>query len=120
LREERGWTQENLREHLEKIGRTMTRPNISLRESSHWLEGELIADLSKVFSVSPSVFFDESTPEPETREEMIDRAFEFVRRDRSVKFGSSIMAKLPTDAKLGVVRMYEELKHVKLLGDEVV
>lgn len=120
IRDERGWTQEQLRERLESVGRRMTRSNISLMESREWFEGELIADLSKVYGVSPSTFFDESVPPMESREEIVDRAFEFVRRDRTVRFGSSIMAKLPTDAKLGIVRMYEDLKHVRLLPDEVV
>lgn len=120
LRDERGWTQEQLRERLEDMGRRMTRPNISLMESREWLEGELIADLSKVFGVTPGAFFEESAPAPETREELINRAFEFVRRDRTVRFGSSMMAKLPTDAKLAIIRMYEDLKHVKLLPTEVI
>ncbi|HEY3298834.1 MAG TPA: helix-turn-helix transcriptional regulator [Armatimonadota bacterium] len=120
LRDERGWTQEQLRDHLERIGRRMTRSNISLMESREWLEGELISDLTKVYRVSPSTFFEGPVPDGETREEQIDRAFEFIRRDRTVNFGSSLMAKLPSEAKLAIIRMYEDLKHVKLLPDEVV
>jgi transcriptional regulator with XRE-family HTH domain len=121
IREERGWTQEQLRERLESAGRKMTRPNISLMESRQWLEGELIADLSRVFGISPSTFFSGmDQPQSETREELIERAFEFIRRDRTVKFGSSMMAKLPIEAKLGIIRMYEDLKGVRLLPAEVV
>lgn len=121
LREERGWTQEELRERLERVGRKMTRPNISLMERREWLEGEFIQDLSRVFGISPASFFDTEVVAPsETREEVIERAFQFVVKDPDFRGGSSAMARSPLEAKLYLVRLYERMTHRKLLPDEVV
>jgi len=55
----------------------------------------------------------------QTRTGKIELAFEYVRSDKSVKFGSSVMKKLPIEAKLSIVRMYEDFKHVRLLPEDL-
>lgn len=54
-----------------------------------------------------------------TRTGKINLAFEYVRKDKTVKFGSTMMSKLPSEAKYGIIRMYEDLRHVKLLPEEM-
>lgn len=56
----------------------------------------------------------------ESREEMIERAFEFVIKDPDVKVGSAAMASHPIEAKLSLIRLYEQHTGRKLLPDWVI
>ena len=56
----------------------------------------------------------------ESREEMIERAFEFVIKDPEVKVGSAAMARHPIEAKLSLIRLYEQHTGRKLLPDWVI
>lgn len=60
----------------------------------------------------------QSIEQARAREEKVEVAFQYVHQVQP-KLGSSRMSKLPVEAKLGIVRMYEELAHVKLLPDDL-
>jgi transcriptional regulator with XRE-family HTH domain len=62
----------------------------------------------------------EPHPPTETREQMIDRAFRFVTEDPDVKIGSAGMGRYPMEAKLSLVRLYEQHTGRKLLPDDVI
>lgn len=55
-----------------------------------------------------------------TREEKVNLAFEFVRKDPFVRVGSSSMSKYPTEAKLSIIRMYERHTGQQLLPPEII
>ena len=55
-----------------------------------------------------------------TRAEKVQCMFAYVQSDKSVKFGAAVFSKLPADAKLSIIRMYEDLKHVKLVPEDFV
>lgn len=121
LREERGWGQEDLAERLTSIGRPMTQSNVSHMEKRETLDGGIIADLAKIFAVSPVVFFESpGSYTPEAKAEMIEKAWELVRSDPTWRGGSSGMAKAPLEAKLYLVRTYERNKGRKLLPDDLI
>lgn len=120
LREERGWTQDDLRERMLAHGRSMSRPNISLMESRQWLDGELLHILSRVFGVSSDTFFEGVESNIENREDLIDAAFEVIKRDPQFQFGAVGMDKASAETKLAIIRLYEKATGKKLVSDEVV
>lgn len=119
LREARGWTQEQLRERLEQVGRVMSRPSISQMEDRKWLEGDLIADLSRVFGIPPGIFFDTPPPAVETREDLVSRAFEFVRADSGMLMNSDRGKGWTIDVKLAIVRVYERYTGNRLVPEGI-
>ncbi len=58
--------------------------------------------------------------EGESREQRIERAFEFVMKDPHVRAGSYAMLKLPTEAKLAIIRLYERAEGLRILPEEFV
>lgn len=119
LRESRGWTQERLRDKLAEVtGNSLSRPAISQMEDREWLEGKLINDLARVYGVNPAVFFDVPTPMEETREEVIARAYEFVRTDPKIQIVGA-QTRWPTDVKLAIVRLYEKYTGSRLVPEGV-
>lgn len=73
-------------------------------------------------SRAPIIIPDEvknSIANADSRERKIDIAFKYVRSVYP-RLGSSGMAKMPTEAKLSLVRMFEDMKDVKILPDEVI
>lgn len=120
LREARGWTQGQLRDKLQQVtGRDISRPAISQMEDREWLEGKLINDLARVYAVSPATFFDIPTPAEETREEVIARAFEYVRSDPKIQMSGAQMRRWPSDAKLAIVRLYENYTGKRLVPEGI-
>lgn len=58
--------------------------------------------------------------EAATRDEKIDRAFEYVRKDPFVRVGSTAMSKYPREAKLSIIRMYERHTGRQVLPPEII
>jgi len=58
--------------------------------------------------------------EGESREERIQRAFEFVMKDPEVRAGSYAMLTLPAEAKLAIIRLYERAQGLRILPEEFV
>jgi len=56
-------------------------------------------------------------PYPETTQQLVDRAFEYIKRDPDYRFGGVRIDDL--DFKKSIVRMYEQAKGVKLLPDHI-
>lgn len=58
-------------------------------------------------------------PAPEeSREDRIRRAFEYVMRDPAVKAGSDAMSRLPEEAKVAIIRLYERAEGLRILPDD--
>lgn len=57
-------------------------------------------------------------PDSEPRSEKISRAFEFVLRDPGVRAGSEAMQKLPDEARLAIIRLYERAEGLRILPDD--
>ncbi len=53
----------------------------------------------------------------ESRDQRIERAFEYVLRDPGVRAGSDAMQTLPAEAKLAIVRLYERAEGLKILPE---
>ncbi len=56
-------------------------------------------------------------PYPQTTQQLVDRAFEFIRSDPEYRFGGVRIDDV--DFKKSIVRMYERAKGVKLLPDHI-
>ncbi|MCL6630334.1 MAG: helix-turn-helix domain-containing protein [Armatimonadetes bacterium] len=119
LRIEKGWTQHDLRQRLEEIGRRMSRSNVARLENNVSLEGDLIRDLSAVFGVPVTTFFVDRDVPPESLEYTVNRAFEFVRTDPAVRLGQSATSKFPLEAKVALIKLYEKYAGRKLLSDDM-
>ena len=77
-----------------------------------------VEDLLRKAGFLPPVLVPEK--EGESREEQIQRAFEFVMRDPEVRAGSYAMLTLPTEAKLAIIRLYERAEGLRILPEEFV
>lgn len=56
----------------------------------------------------------------ESREEHINRAFGYVMQDPGVRAGSDAMQRLPVEAKLAIVRLYEKAEGLRILPEDVI
>ncbi|MCC6485573.1 MAG: helix-turn-helix transcriptional regulator [Armatimonadetes bacterium] len=56
----------------------------------------------------------------ESRDQRIERAFDYVLRDPGVRAGSRAMQTLPVEAKLAIIRLYERAEGLKILPEEFV
>ncbi|BCW97852.1 MAG: hypothetical protein KatS3mg024_0679 [Armatimonadota bacterium] len=77
-----------------------------------------VEDILRKAGFLPPVVLPEK--EGESREERIQRAFEFVMKDPEVRAGSSAMLSLPTEAKLAIIRLYERAEGLRILPEEFV
>ncbi len=77
-----------------------------------------VEDLLRKAGFLPPVLVPEK--EGESREERIQRAFEFVMKDPEVRAGSYAMLTLPTEAKLAIIRLYERAEGLRILPEEFV
>jgi transcriptional regulator with XRE-family HTH domain len=78
----------------------------------------ILKKLAKVYNLDlQEVFYKADLIEDfqETKEDEIDKKFEFIIRDPEFKHGARLTGQLTTEAKLFIIELYEKLKNQELL-----
>lgn len=122
LREARKLRQEDVAAMIhERCGsRRENRATIAALETRDWIGSEWVAAYSAIFGVSPSIFFDVPEPLVESREQMIERALDYIASDPTVPPIRHQAKEWPDDAKLMAIRLYERWKGRKLIDEGTV
>jgi len=113
-REEAGLSQQELARLL-----GISQRAVSYAERQPWLKQATLERYAQALG-RPLAYFlrEESDQAPaESREVIIERAFEIVCRDPEFGFGSRQNEHLTSDAKRDIVRLYESARSVHLLPD---